>query len=580
MEKIKELLIKNLLLIVILLVTSFLHFRALDSVPPGMSHDEVVYALSAKTFQIEGVDISGTSLPMGLFRTETEGNISMLPLIFLSPFYYIFDIGQETARLPYVFFIYLSGFAVYLIAKNLFKDEKIGIIALFLFLMAPWSFFLARFAAEPPVALMFYLWGIASLFYFKKRKLLISFLIFILAFFSYHGGKILFIPLIIVCLVYFYFQKRVNKKESLLFLTSSVLVFAAFVMISFSLPGGIAGERKDEIFFLNLDFLSEAVNKRREITLENYLTPIFVNKATMSAEIFFQKYITAFSPKLLFLEGDTRLAYAFFYHGLLYRFDSIFIIVGAGFLFYKRRKEGLFLLGLLLIAPLPSAVNGVKDSYVNRSFMMILPLILFSSYGVYYAYNLLSHKINRIVVFTLLFICMSFFISNFLFFYFFQYPTAAGDSFALGEKVVSEFVNRSAKNGRKNIVVKNEIGDLYLETVFFSRDEKSYRSLIENTAYFDENVYFLKNIEFRGDCPVDYNDNTVYVLEEIKQCQTPFSSKQYIKSPRDAGIIYTIYNADLCDDYSLNSWNRHHYVSDYATDQMDDKTFCERWISI
>jgi hypothetical protein len=102
MEQIKKIIKKNYFLILILIATSFFHLLWLDRVPSGMSHDEVVYSLSSLTFHEQATDITGTGFPMGLFRTETEGNISIFPTILLSPIHLFFPLSQMSARLPYV----------------------------------------------------------------------------------------------------------------------------------------------------------------------------------------------------------------------------------------------------------------------------------------------------------------------------------------------------------------------------------------------------------------------------------------------------------------------------------------------
>jgi hypothetical protein len=580
MEQIKKIIKKNYFLILILIATSFFHLLWLDRVPSGMSHDEVVYSLSSLTFHEQATDITGTGFPMGLFRTETEGNISIFPTILLSPIHLFFPLSQMSARLPYVLFIYISAVAVFFISTRLFKNERVGLLALLLFLLEPWSFFLARFAAEPPVALMFYLWAIATLFIFNGKKLFITFILFVLAFFSYHGGKILFLPLIVVCLLFFLSIKRINYKESIYFFLGSFIIFISFFAISLSLPGGIVESRKGEIFFLNTEFLTDAVDAKRKTIVENPLTSVFVNKATVASDVFFHKYITAFSPKVLFLEGDTRLTYSFLYHGLLYVFDAFFILVGLIAVFIKQKKTGVFLVGLILISPLPSGVNGVMDSYINRSSFLLPVLVMLSAFGLYNVFLFLCKKIKRVFVGAFLTVVMGFAISNFLFFYFFQYPLTSADSFVLGEKIAAEFINRSrTESNRRIVAVQNEPGELYLETIFFSQDKDDIGAFIGNIDNFRENRYELSGTVFIGDCPRSYDKNTIYIIDDIKQCSAPFTKSLSIRSPYDAGVIYKIYNSDLCSNHQTVSWQRFHYVSDFDTRSMDTKTFCERWIS-
>lgn len=570
---------KNKIFLIILVIVSFIHFLWLDKVPPGMSHDEVVYALSSKSFFMKGTDITGTGFPVGLFKTQTEGNISLLPSILISPMNLFTPLSQTTARIPFVIISIMSAVAVYVIAKKLFNNEKIALITFALFSLEPWSFFLSRFAAEPPVALMFYLWAIATLLIYKGKKLVLPFLFFALGFYSYHGGKILFLPLILTCLSFLLVQKKITKKEAAYFFFGSLAVFLSFFIVSLNIPGGIVESRRNELFFLNTNLLSQHVDAKRTLTLENPLTSLFTNKITAGASIFFQKYITAFSTKVLFLQGDPRLFYAFLYHGLLYIFDALFIPLGFIFVFLKNKKVGLFIFGLLLIAPLPSAVSGIEDSYINRSSLLLVVFSLISAYGIYNLFLLLSKKISYIINISLFVGILGFFIVNFLFFYFLQYPFVVGDSYALGEKVTAEFIKHSW-DGRKNIfVVKQEPGELYLETVFFFQNQQVTNGFLKNMEKFKNNTYELPNMIFKGECPKSWDKNTLYIIDHIKKCKPPFPNNFVIRNPRDAGVMFYIYNSNTCSGQSINKWVRFHYLSDYGMESMSKENFCQRWIS-
>jgi hypothetical protein len=580
MKRLIDFIKKIKFLLLILVSTAFIHFLWLDRIPPGMSHDEVVYSLSSKAFFLQGTDITGTGFPMGLFRTQTEGNISILPTILLSPMHYFFTTTQFSARLPYVLLLHLGSIAVFLIAKKLFNNDKIGLLSMFLFLMEPWSFFLSRFAAEPPVGLTFYLWGTAMLFFSKGRKLIIPFLLFTLGFYSYHGGKILFLPLVFVCLLYVLSLKKINKKEFAYFLSGALVVFVSFFIISFSLPGGIIESRKNEIFFLNKDFLSETVDTRRKLTLENQLTPFFANKLSTASGIFFEKYITAFSTKILFLQGDSRVFYSFLYHGLLYVFDAVFILIGFVSVFIKQKRAGLLLLGFLLIAPLPSAVNGIENSYINRSSFLLVVFVILSAYGIYQTFLFLSKNLTKFAGIVLLTGGMGMIIGNFLFFYFFRYPLVVGDFFSLGERVTAEFIRRDWSQQKKFVVVQSEPGEMYLETVFFFNDKHITDAFLSNIEKFNKGSYELPNIIYKGECPNSYDSSTIYIVHDAKRCELPDFNAYTIKNPRDAGVMYKVYNSNLCMNFQLKQWQRYHFISDYDIASMDTKTFCERWITI
>ena len=146
-----------LILFFIGFVLVFSRFLYLDRFPVGMTHDELEYILSAKTYFSSGVDLSNTPFPKSIFQTKTEGVISFLPAIFLSPYYGLVPLNQFTARLPYVIISLLTAITLYLITKKLFNNKYVALVTLLVYLINPWSFYLSRIASDTAFSLLFYL---------------------------------------------------------------------------------------------------------------------------------------------------------------------------------------------------------------------------------------------------------------------------------------------------------------------------------------------------------------------------------------------------------------------------------------
>jgi hypothetical protein len=100
-----------------------------------------------------------------------------------------------------------------------------------------------------------------------------------------------------------------------------------------------------------------------------------------------------FSGRFLFFEGDWQNPrHSAPYTGMFIFADLILIISGFVALIRSRRKESLFVFLWLLLAPLSAALS--KDQvHAVRSYNMLIPLVLMSSFGLISLFNKITkHK--------------------------------------------------------------------------------------------------------------------------------------------------------------------------------------------
>ncbi|MBI2420650.1 MAG: phospholipid carrier-dependent glycosyltransferase [Candidatus Levybacteria bacterium] len=528
-----------------------------------------------------GVDLSGYGFPKAIFKTETEGNTSIVPIMLLSPINYFLPLSQETVRISYVIINLLTGLFIYLFVFELFKKKEIALLSALLFLISPWSFYLSRYATESPFALLFFIAGIYSILKFNGRKLVIPVIFLALGFFSYHGAKIILIPLVFLTLFYkFDFQlKRLRQKGSLIFLGSIFLIFLVFILGSY-FSGSILENRKNEIFFLNQEFINESTFEQLRQTIPSNFSLIFLNKTTVAANIFVQKYLTAFSTTVLSLYGDTRIIYSFSYHGLIYYSDLLFIFIGIFYLFKNNKKEFYLLISLLLISPLPAAFNNVGDSYIHRAFLMLPVLVIFSSFGVWQIFLFIKNKTNLAISATLITTIIFLSFANFLYFYFYRYPVTSGEFFALEERLLSKFISESEKfDNKKIIIASSSPRNSYLQYIFYSNNDKNVGFQIENSSKFNKGEYKINGNNFLYDCFTNYDEKTTYVIRYDKECFRDKTFPVYaLKNPKDGGIFFQIMNSSLCNGIELKGWPPKK-SSDFSIEKMDRKKFCKTWVN-
>ena len=566
------------LMVICLLIVS--RFILIDRFPPGLVHDEIEYLFSSKTYQLFGTDLSGIRFPLSLIKTGTLGQISAIPPLLISTIWSFLPINIMTARIPYVILNVVTGLILILISYLLFRKQIVAYLSGILFLLNPWSFYLSRFSADAAFALFFFLLSLTFFLYLDKWRLLIPLLVLIFGFFSYHGAKIIFLPILFICI----FNKQLTKPEKKSSLTYFLIFFLAlflfvgFFLLSAKIPGSISTNRSGEIVFLNKDVIANQVDTERRQAIFFPLKNLFINKATKASQVFISKYLTAFNSTVLFLNGEYLLG-----HGLFYLLDLPFIIIGVFTVFKKSKKEMIFLLSLLLIAPLPTAISLHGESLTNRSFLLLPILIIFSAYGLYGFFGWLKMKtqVSGNLLALLISVVYFGFFSRFLFLYFYQLPVSAQESYMVSSRILAKYLLEEKKRSKNIVVITKGPRQQYLETVFYMNPKEQEKRLEEKKQNILKDSYTIDNIVFTESCTDVFNVNTVYIYNFVlKSCLPSAKIKYLITDQKDAGTVFKIYNGRSCDHISNVRWKGEYLLSDYKIEQMDYPIFCRRWIFI
>ena len=136
--------------------------------------------------------------------------------------------------------------------------------------------------------------------------------------------------------------------------------------------------------------------------MENYtgaLEPIINDKVFLSTQEFAALYASYFSPRNMFILGDSGPRSSFPELPTFFLWQFPFFIYGL-YVLVKERSLGeirFFTLTLLVISPIPAAVT--RDPYSTiRSLTMVIPLLIIISLGILYCYQLIEGvlKNNRL----------------------------------------------------------------------------------------------------------------------------------------------------------------------------------------
>ncbi|NMC36433.1 hypothetical protein GYA49_05315 [Candidatus Beckwithbacteria bacterium] len=587
----------TIILISILLFAFFIRILKLSIIPVGITHDQLDYIINAKAIFLTGSDLTQTWNFFSLTGIKTAETVisELLPTI-LALFIGPFKFSLFSARLPFVLANICLIYVVYLISKKLINRNTALVTALFL-AINPWAIHFSRSPFESLVALTFYLTGVYLILKLSSWKMLYAFPLFILGFFSYHALKIIFLPLLLVTLVYKFLQKKQDKKPFIALFSLGILVIVFFIV---SLKFQAAASRIGEVSFLSPEIYQkaqESVYQERSLALPSQLNTLFSNKATYYLKDSIIKYLNAFSPSLLFLTGENSGigAYTNWHHGLFYYIDFVFLVLGLLTLYHKHKKSGIFLFALALISPLPTAVSN-NNLYTLRSALLFPILTVFIAYGILFFIQSAKNKLKPVLIVGLTLIYLLSFI-NFYHIYFIAYPVYGSEGFLLSKRILSSYLIRSKTKAKNIFISDTPIRPLFEQYLFYDNALNS-KDAVRKVAKSINNNQFIpfENMHFSNNClnkDIIYNKDNLVIQRSLKNCKQsgqldtdekivinkiplkPLS----ISSLEDAGQIYKIYNDTLCSKYKLNPYPRVYSYKDFEIETMDDETFCKTWIS-
>lgn len=391
---------KNVAIILILFVASFLRLWKLNSIPPHLTSDEAALGYNAYSILKTGHDEYGEYLPI-IFKSF--GDYKPGFYIYLTiPFVFLLGLNEFSVRLPSALAGILAVWLVYqlvistqlLIAKKedrkesnlIINHQLLAIVASLLLALSPWHIHFSRGAWEANLSLTLTLFGI--IFFLKSLQkpkfLYISTVFFSLTFLTYQGAKLSTLIVISVLIVSFWKEVKLllyNKSVIFIFATLLSLIIISPIILSFF--SGKTGRLKIFSIFSYArpenylqSFLEEGGEKVGSL---NYY--LFHSEVLNFARGIMGRWFNHFSGRFLFFEGDYQNPrHSAPYQGMLLLFDLILILPGFMYLFKNKSNFSIFIFLWLILAPLPAALSR-DQVHAVRSLNLVIPLVLVSSFG-------------------------------------------------------------------------------------------------------------------------------------------------------------------------------------------------------
>lgn len=501
--KTKEVLLLSLCVFIALL----LHMRAIGF--PCFNSDEASFAYNAYSILETGKDEYGKVMPL---RFQAFGE-NKLPITIYSivPFIGILGLNETTARLPFILMGIITPLLFYWLANSLFKNKTIAIIAALLASVSPWIQIMSRHIHEDVIILVLtiiilqLLIRLTNSFSYKTLSLLA--LVTGISLFTYHAGKLLAL-FVFGWLITIIISQKISIKHA----SKAFLIFLVPIILFGASELAQPSSRISNLLFTSDQGFSLTINSLRS---EHNSREIH-NKLTYGTQFISNQYLSYFSPEFLVSVGDRNQRFGSPGISPISPIEYIFFFVGMYFIFHNKEKYRFLLFSLLLLAPITAALAWQTGS-LTRSYLMIIPLLLSASYGIYWTICSINNKSIKVLLTGLIAISLLFFIFMSWDFYFNHYPKKVSTAHAwqCGYSELGSYIDNTYDTTDKYYITKRH-GQPYIFTLFYlafpPADYQLQASLSELGEYGFGEVESYDKFTFSFQSPDETtNERTSYI---------------------------------------------------------------------
>ena len=527
---------KRTILIVIILLAALLRLYKLGSVPPSLYWDEASLGYNAYSILKTAKDEHGKFLPITNFAAYGDYK-PPLYIYATVPSIAIFGLNEFAIRFPSAFFGILTVLLSYLLTRKIFnhnalgdasggpppsahsgqedffsnvkvwekrgrrageargrtqsnlsedKAEIIALLAAFFLAISPWHLQLSRGAFEGNMALFFSTLGVYLFLKFvtdKPMYIFFSFLSYLAAIYTFTGQR-LFVPFIAILLIVLFRNEII--KNSKIVIVSAIISFILFWPLLIFATQTLEGRlRFEEVtMFKDLEPIDRARNYQKWDNFSS-LSSLIHNRRLIYTREYLINYFDAFNPSFLFTKGDYNPRFSTQEVGQLYIVDLLIVLAGIYFLFVKRQKYSLLLIGWLLISPLGPAT--ARETPHALRMVHILPTFqIIAAFGFYSLYQFIKAKrLFVLIIFSLLIIQFLFYLHM----YYYHWSKNFAGEWQFGYKQAIEAV-KPLYNNYDQIVVSTHLGRPYIYFLLFNKyDPQKFQ---ENSDVEKDQFYFIE----------------------------------------------------------------------------------------
>jgi 4-amino-4-deoxy-L-arabinose transferase-like glycosyltransferase len=516
------------ILLLILLLGAALRLLLLGEIPIGFFRDEAAMGYNAYSILKTGMDEFGMSYPL-VFRSF---EVFFLPLyVYLT----VIPVGlmgltEFSVRILSALSGVLTIFTAYLIAKEVW-NEKVGLWGALVLAISPWHIFYSRGTFEGNLALClfslgFYFW-IRFVDKWRIKNLIFSGVFFAISMYSYQAERLV-VPLFALGAVIINFDAIWKARFKLVL---PLILFAVILTPLFSLTMKAGGTHRA----FGVSIFSKTTNPPGWI---DDVKPGFIanNKFYLKSREVASLYLSYFSPRNLFIEGDYDRQRSVQNFSVLYPFMFPVLLLGLWFALKKSNIKIKLLIVWMLLGPVPAALTG-DPFHTYRSLLTYLPLCLFIGYGIYMIFD--SFKKYQKLLYLVLGALGAGSLVLFIYNYVFITQAERANYWDYGYKEVVEFA--SALPAGTRVIVDDPSSEAYIYFLFFgganpAKYQEEIKKLSPPSNYYYESSEEIRpnrfgSFEFRPvDWPKERGDaGTVFVMWQNRLPESEFKTDPKVK---------------------------------------------------
>ncbi len=584
--------LRRLSLLLVVAAILFIRFFRLNTIPTAVSHDEMIYSLNAQSLAFTGTNLTGEWNPLSL--TPIDENFAELPTLFMAPFYRLPLPPLVANRLPYVMISLLLPLIIGGIATQLSGSRQVGWWTALLAAFNPWIWQFGRMSFDPSWSLLFQLLGGWLFLALPDWKKLWSLPVFFLGFYQYQGHKLVFLPWIILLMVWQIYRLRpeifsvaiVRQWRKIkwrpIYPILAVAIVAALLFlfyVAWQLPRQTSLIRVSRIVTPDFPSIRQAVDGERRIALLSPFAPLVINKYSLWARHLSTRLLSIYNPIYWFVEGQGNLAvFSVWSQGQFYLIDLFLLLVGLAALARRRPALLVLLAAGFIFAPLPALITPELWLTFRASFAIPFFLILMGAGAAE-----IWQRWPRGLTFALVGLYVVF-IAQFAYVYFVRYPVYSSAKIYYLDKVLVNYVDRL--QDRPSVrVLTNEPMFLFRTLAYYQELFKTDRAK-ELQRIFRTNDFRIQNLELTRDCfhPAEVaTSSAVWIMRtDAPVCpedQDPISDDHLsISAIDDSGEYYFIYHDPLCQNQNLTTFVQISSLRQFDLENLTDEEFCQTWI--
>lgn len=490
----------------IFLIALLLRFYRLGEIPVGFHRDEAFLGYNAYSILKTGKDMNSNFLPLHLQSfIYSPAGYSYIAI----PFIKLFDLSAFSVRFPSALFGALTVLTTYFLTRELFKEKNLSIIAAAMLAISPWHINLSRTATENVIVVFFISLGVLFyLLWIRKDNfyiLIASFACFAITFSIYQAPRVfllLFIPLMI-----FFLKKDVFGRRKVILTISLFLISILLPLLLILSSRQLSLRLRTVSIFATSETQLTIDESLREDGVSQVPTAIvrfYHNKLAGYSSQVIKNYFAHFSFDFLFTNQGLPTRYKVPNSGLLYLFELPLLLLGIWGLLKNAKKEGLFVIGWVILGPIGSALTFDDVPNIQRTLIIFPSLSIVSASGLHEFFILIKKnkkffKIGIVFAGLIAFYNFSYYLHQYYIHQLVHQPWYRHE----GYKELVGNVNSLLPNYEKIVVTNSESAPTIFFLFYGKYDPRTFQEETKATTMKDfDRIDFGKYVFSVDECPL------------------------------------------------------------------------------